>query len=90
MTEEKPFIDTSAIETEQARVFLLNGQSFGIAIVKNAWAGYIKEIQADRGIYTADLSIPITAIACIVRGQTLTSMQQMMGPSTPVYQGRMN
>lgn len=78
------------IDTEAARIFTLSGLSFSIAIVRGSWQGYVKEIKADGGVFSNDVWVPITSISAIVRGETLASMEQNIGPTNPIDVGRLN
>ena len=78
------------IDTEAARVFTLSGLSFSIAIIRGSWAGYVKEIKADGGMFSNDVWVPITSISAIVRGETLAAMEQTHGGANPIDVGRMN
>lgn len=83
---------TEMIETEGARVFCVAGFSFGIAIPVGGWIAWLKAIQADGGCYAGDEGwIPVTSIACIVRGDTMRQLEAHAELNViPVDLGRMN
>jgi len=77
--------------TQDARVFLVNGLSFGVnAPVGIDYERWLVSIMAAGHIALTDVMIPLHAIAAIVKGEALKSLQAGLMLSTVKPPGGMN
>ena len=89
MSDDTPQTQPAPAEPalKEARVYLLNGQSFGLRVPADPgqFTHWLKEIMADRMICPhPDLVIPMSAVACIISGAVLQAATSGAMLSIPI------